>query len=155
RPGILTAGPCCASFACGAASSASSAHPAPRAGTRRASRSWRAPSRCACAAGASSRGGVPPARRAICRQRPEPMPRLTELLPRDRQLALAVRAHTPGRLAETFASYAGQFYDRRDFDLLAREVRTLYAASGDEPAATFQARLDARLERRAYAPVRW
>jgi hypothetical protein len=47
-------------------------------------------------------------------------------LSRDRLLALAVRAHPPLRLAETFASYAGQFYDRTAFDLLARVSPNAY-----------------------------
>ena len=40
--------------------------------------------------------------------RSEPVPYLSDLLPREGQLALAVRAHSPNRLAETFAAYAGQ-----------------------------------------------
>ena len=83
------------------------------------------------------------------------MPYLSDLLPREGQLALAVRAHSPLRLAETFAAYAGQFYDRSAFDLLAREVHALYAASSDEAASTFQAKLDARLRQRTYAGVCW
>ena len=83
------------------------------------------------------------------------MPALQDLLPRDRQLALAVRAHSPARLAETCAGFAGQFYNRADFDLLAREVHALYATSNDGAATTFQTRLDARLEQRTHARVRW
>lgn len=83
------------------------------------------------------------------------MPSVADLLPRADQLALAVRAHSPNRLAETFAGYAGQFYDRSTFDLLAREVHALYAASSDEAASTFQAKLDARLRQRTYAGVCW
>ncbi len=83
------------------------------------------------------------------------MPRLTDLLARDCQLALAVRAHSPARLAETFAAYAGQFYDRAAFDHLAREVQTLYAATDDGDALTFQSKLDARLQQRTHAPVQW
>lgn len=83
------------------------------------------------------------------------MPRLSELLPRDRLLALAVRAHSPARLAETFSAYAGQFYDRAAFDHLAREVGSLYAAADRRDAATFRRALDARLERRAHDRVRW
>jgi hypothetical protein len=83
------------------------------------------------------------------------VPALQDLLPRDRQLALAVRAHPPARLAETFAAFAGQFYNRADFDLLAREVQALYATSNDGAATTFQTRLDARLEQRTHARVRW
>lgn len=78
-----------------------------------------------------------------------------DLLPRDRQLALAVRAHSPARLAETFAAHAGQFYNRAAFDVLAREVQALYATASDGDASTFQMRLDARLELRTRPPVRW
>lgn len=83
------------------------------------------------------------------------MPRLADLLARDRQLALAVRTKSPGRLAETFAAYAGVFYDRAAFDLLAREVQTLYAVADERDGAAFQRTLDARLERRMREPVQW
>jgi hypothetical protein len=80
---------------------------------------------------------------------------IRERLSRDRLLALAVRAHPPLRLAETFASYAGQFYDRTAFDLLARETAARYAVRDADQAAAFRRRLDARLEQRERGAVNW
>jgi len=80
------------------------------------------------------------------------MPTFRETLSATEQLAVAVRQHTPVRLAQTFASLEGQFYDRTPFDQLARRVHALY-----EPADAdiFRARLDRRLRDRHSAPVAW
>jgi len=83
------------------------------------------------------------------------MPTFCDLLPRTSVLALAVRAHPPTRLAETFAAHSGQFYNRAAFDLLAREAEALYAASDADQAAAFRRRLDARLEQREREAVAW
>ncbi len=80
------------------------------------------------------------------------MPTLRETLSTTEQLAVAVRQQTPVRLAHTFASFEGQFYDRTPFDDLARHVHALY-----EPADAdiFRTRLDRRLHDRHSAPVAW
>ena len=80
------------------------------------------------------------------------MPTLRETLSTHEQLIIAVRQQTPVRLARTFASFEGQFYDRTPFDTLARHVHALY-----EPADAdiFRARLDRRLRDRHSAPVAW
>ena len=80
------------------------------------------------------------------------MPTLRQTLSLSEQLALAVRCQTPVRLASTFASLEGQFYDRTPFDDLARQVRALYAP---DDADLFRARLDRRLRDRHSAPVAW
>lgn len=69
-----------------------------------------------------------------------------------RQLQLAVQAKSPTRLAQTFAAFVGQFYDREAFDALARQVSDLYDA---ERASTFRSQLDRRLCDRYRAPVAW
>ncbi len=80
------------------------------------------------------------------------MPTLRETLSTHEQLIIAVRQQTPVRLARTFASFEGQFYDRTPFDNLARHVHALY-----EPADAdiFRGRLDRRLRDRHSAPVAW
>lgn len=80
---------------------------------------------------------------------------LYEALPRERQLALAVRVRRPAELARLFAAHAGQFYDRPAFDALAREVRDLYAQESDDHADHFRRRLDRQLRDRHHAPVGW
>ena len=80
------------------------------------------------------------------------MSKLYESLPLDQQLACAVRSTTPTRLAENFAGYVGQFYNRAAFDALARQANDLYDA---ERAATFRSRLDRRLHDRYHTPVAW
>lgn len=80
---------------------------------------------------------------------------LFDLLPRQRQLELAVRTKDPARVAQTFASYLGQFYDRAPFDAVAREVYALYAVDSDQSAARFRHRLDRHLRERFRAPVAW
>lgn len=79
--------------------------------------------------------------------RPDPL--------RRQHLRRAIERHGPARLAQTFAAYAGQFYDREPFDLLAREVHALYAVASVHQAATFRSRLDARLDERARERVAW
>ena len=48
------------------------------------------------------------------------MARIYETLPPAGRLRLALSVMTPTRLAQTFAAFAGQFYDRSAFDTLAR-----------------------------------
>ena len=80
------------------------------------------------------------------------MPTLRQTLSLAEQLALAVRCQTPVRLALTFASLEGQFYDRIPFDNLARQVHALYEPTD---ADVFRTRLDRRLHDRHSAPVDW
>ncbi|HZR98673.1 MAG TPA: hypothetical protein VFE37_08205 [Chloroflexota bacterium] len=80
------------------------------------------------------------------------MPTLYETLPPTQQLAVAVQARTPSQLAQTFAAFVGQFYDREAFDALARQVNDLYDA---ERAGRFRSQLDRRLHDRYHAPVAW
>ncbi len=83
------------------------------------------------------------------------MPKLYEILSPAQQLELAVSAKSPLRLADTFASFVGQFYDRSDFDRLARQVSDLYDAGGADSSDRFRARLDRRLHDRYRDPVAW
>jgi len=68
---------------------------------------------------------------------------------------LAIRTVPPARLARTFAAELGQFYDRREFDALARRVRDLYATCDPEQGGTFRTRLDRRLYDRYHSPIAW
>ena len=83
------------------------------------------------------------------------MPKLYEILSPAQQLELAVPAENPLRLADTFASLVGQFYDRADFDQLARQVSSLYHADNSESAHRFRVRLDRRLYDRYRESVAW
>ena len=83
------------------------------------------------------------------------MPTLYETLPLEQQLELAVRTRSPAQLAQAFAAFAGQFYDRSAFDDLARRASDLYADEGAERASEFRARLDRRLCDRYREPVAW
>ena len=83
------------------------------------------------------------------------MPSLSESLPPERRLELAVRTRTPSQLALAFASFAGQFSDRSAFDALARRASDLYADDDGERASEFRARLDRRLCDRYREPVAW
>ena len=83
------------------------------------------------------------------------MPRLYQTQPCSLQLSLAVRVRYPAGMAQTFAAYVGQFYERAAFDALAREVHDLYAARSANDAALFRTRLDRRLYDRYHAPVAW
>lgn len=78
-----------------------------------------------------------------------------DLVPPTRRLALAVRSRPPASLARTFAAYVGQFYDRDDFDTLAREASHLYSVRNPEDASRFRQRLDRRLYDRYHSPVAW
>ena len=80
------------------------------------------------------------------------MPTLSDLLPQDQRLALAVSAKSPATLAQAFASHVGQFYDRPAFDALARQVADLYA---DDDADRFRRQLDRRLSDHYHTPVLW
>ncbi len=85
------------------------------------------------------------------------MAALHDLLTVEQRLTLAARARRPEHLADLFAAFVGQFYaaEREVFDALARQTRACYAASSEERAATFHARLDRRLRDRHHAPVAW
>ena len=83
------------------------------------------------------------------------MPELQDTLSPTARLQIAVRTKSPADLARTFAAYVGQFYDRSDFDALARQVSDLYAGASAERAAHFRRRLDRRLHDRHHAPVAW
>jgi hypothetical protein len=83
------------------------------------------------------------------------MPRLAYLLAHEQQVMLAVRTKPPARLAQTFAAYVGQFYDRTAFDALAREVSDLYERESREQSSCFRTRLDRRLYDRYHTPVAW
>lgn len=80
---------------------------------------------------------------------------ILETLTLAEQLELAVLTKSPTYLARVFASHAGQFYDRSDFDALARQARDLYAADSVERATLFRARLDRRLHDRYHTAVTW
>lgn len=83
------------------------------------------------------------------------MTTLCEAVPQDQLLSLAVAVKSPTTLAQTFAAYVGQFYDRTAFDALARQVADLYALDNAERAAHFRAQLDRRLCDRDRTPVAW
>ena len=83
------------------------------------------------------------------------MPRLSDIMAPRQQVELAVGMKPPAQLAQTFAAYVGQFYDRAAFDALAREVSDLYARESSELASCFRARLDRRLYDRYHSPVVW
>ena len=83
------------------------------------------------------------------------MPRIYETLPPVGRLHMALRVMTPTRLAQTFAAFAGQFYDRSDFDILAREIGHLYDIESAEDASLFRSQLDRRLCDRYHMPVAW
>jgi hypothetical protein len=76
-------------------------------------------------------------------------------LPPTQQLELAIRTKSPAYLARVFAAHAGQFYDRADFDNLARQARDLYAVDSADRATVFRARLDRRFYDRYHASVAW
>lgn len=83
------------------------------------------------------------------------MPILSDCLPTHVRWDVATRTIPPAHLARSFAAEVGQFYDRGEFDALARRVHTLYATHDPEQGGTFRARLDRRLQDRACAPVVW
>ena len=83
------------------------------------------------------------------------MARIDETLPPEGRLQLALQVMTPTRLAQTFAAFVGQFYDRSAFDTLARQVRDLYDLERPEHAHRFRSQLDRRLSDRCRDPVAW
>lgn len=83
------------------------------------------------------------------------MPKLYETLSPAQQLDVAVQTKTPARLAQTFAAFVGQFYDRGAFDALARQVNDRYEAENADYAYRFRATLNRRLHDRYHAPVAW
>ncbi len=83
------------------------------------------------------------------------MSKLFETMPQTQQLELAVQTKTPARMAQTFAAFVGQFYDRTAFDALARQARDHYEAKGSDDAYRFRATLDRRLYDRYHTPVAW
>ena len=83
------------------------------------------------------------------------MTTVCEAVPQNQLLSLAVAVKSPTVLAQTFAAYVGQFYDRTAFDALARQVADLYALDNAERAARFRAHLDRRLSDRYHTPVSW
>lgn len=80
------------------------------------------------------------------------MAKLVDAVSVEQQLTLAVRLTSPAQLAQRFAAFVGQFYDRPAFDALARQ-----ACDGYDPerAGTFRAHLDRRLTDRYHEPVVW
>lgn len=83
------------------------------------------------------------------------MSTLSECVSTQMRWELAIQTISPARLARTFAAELGQFYDRGEFDALARRVRDLYAVRDPEQGETFRYRLDRRLYDRYHAPVAW
>lgn len=83
------------------------------------------------------------------------MPILSDCLPSHVRWEVATRIISPAHLARTFAAELGQFYDRGEFDALARRVHALYVTRDPEQGGTFRTRLDRRLQDRACAPVAW
>jgi len=83
------------------------------------------------------------------------MTRIYETLPSEGRLRMALRVMTPTRLAQTFAAFAGQFYDRSAFDTLAREIGHLYDIESAEDASLFRSQLDRRLCDRFHTPIAW
>ena len=83
------------------------------------------------------------------------MSRLRDSLGQNLCLELAVSTRSPSFLARAFAAYVAQFYDRGDFDALARQVSDLYASRDAEDAYSFRSRLDLRLYDRYHDHVVW
>lgn len=77
------------------------------------------------------------------------------MLPLPVRWEVAVRTKTPAHLARTFANQVGAFYDRDEFDALARQVSDLYRQDSPEDAQHFRARLDRRLYDHYHTPVVW
>jgi hypothetical protein len=83
------------------------------------------------------------------------MARIYEALPPVGRLQMALQVMSPTRLAQTFATFVGQFYDRSDFDTLARQVSDIYNLESAEDGEVFRAQLDRRLCDRCHARVTW
>lgn len=80
------------------------------------------------------------------------MTKLVDALSLEEQLALVARLTSPARLAQTFAAFVGQFYDRPAFDAFARQASDCYDPAR---ARTFRAHLDRRLADRHHETVVW
>ena len=80
------------------------------------------------------------------------MTKVIDTLSLEQQLALIARLTSPARLAQTFAAFVGQFYDRPAFDAFARQVSDYY---DPERARSFRRNLDRRLADRYHDPVAW
>lgn len=80
---------------------------------------------------------------------------VSNTLPLHARWEIAVRTKKPAQVARTFAAQVGQFYDRAEFDTLARQVSDLYGEESPEHAQHFRARLDRRLYDRYHTPVAW
>jgi hypothetical protein len=78
--------------------------------------------------------------------------KLVDALSLEEQLDLVARLTSPARLAQTFAAFVGQFYDRPAFDAFARQASDCYDPAR---ARTFRAHLDRRLADRYHEPVVW
>jgi hypothetical protein len=83
------------------------------------------------------------------------MARIYETLPPVGRLQMALRVMSPTRLAQTFAAFVGQFYDRSAFDTLARQVSHIYDLESAEQAQIFRSQLDRRLYDRHHTCVAW
>ncbi len=83
------------------------------------------------------------------------MTRIYETLPPVGWLQMTLRVMSPTRLAQTFAAFVGQFYDRSAFDTLARQVSDLYDLESAEHARIFRSQLDRRLCDRYHERVAW
>jgi hypothetical protein len=83
------------------------------------------------------------------------MARIYETLPPVGRLQMALQVMSPTRLAQSFAAFVGQFYDRSDFDTLARQVSDIYDLESAEYAQIFRSQLDQRLYDRYHARVAW
>jgi len=83
------------------------------------------------------------------------MTRIYETLPPMGRLQMTLRVMSPTRLAQAFAAFVGQFYDRSAFDTLARQVSDLYDLESAEHARIFRSQLDRRLGDRYHARVAW
>jgi hypothetical protein len=83
------------------------------------------------------------------------MPKMNRLIAPKAQWQLAVVVMHPRPMAGVFAGFIGQFYDRADFDALARRTWRLYAELSPAAAWHFRAELDERLYRRYQEPVIW
>ena len=83
------------------------------------------------------------------------METVSNILPLAVRWEVAVRTKTPAHLARTFANQVGAFYDREEFDAVARRVSDLYSQENPENAQHFRSRLDRRLYDRYHTPVAW
>ena len=83
------------------------------------------------------------------------MPTLSDCVSTKIRWELAVQTTAPAALARAFAAEAAAFYDRAEFDTLARKAREFYALHDPERAGIFRARLDRRLRDRHHTPVIW